>query len=147
MASRQFFGGHENKLDAKNRVSIPAAFRAVLRDVNAQKLVLRPSREHPSIEAWPDVYFAELEARDVPADELDDWEWATYAGAVETEPDRDGRVILNNEMIDWAGLSEAVSVVGLGKRFEIWDRTAAKARTQAIMGMRPRDRAAHPSQP
>ena len=144
MAIRQFSGTHENKLDSKNRISIPARFRAVIRDIGAQKLLLRRSIRFPAIEAWPDVFFAEfearLESRDVFSEEHDDLSWDVYAGVQETEPDRDGRVILLPDQIDWAGLAVEVSVVGLGKRFEFWDRAAARARTEARMGRPPPDR-------
>ena len=134
---RQFSNTHYNKLDSKNRISIPAAFRTVFRDIGAQKLMLRRSIKFPAIEAWPDVFFAEFEARldskDVFSDEHDDLAWDVYAGAQETEPDRDGRVILAPEQIAWAGLTTDVAVVGLGKRFEFWDRAAADARTEERM--------------
>ena len=138
MAIRQFFNHYDNKLDAKSRISIPASFRAVIRDIGAQKLVLRRSLKFPAIEAWPDVYFAEFEARldsrDVFSDEHDDMSWDVFAGAQETEPDRDGRVILSAEQIAWARLTTDVKLVGLGKRFEFWDRAAAQARMDARMG-------------
>lgn len=133
VTSRQFFGTHDVKLDSKNRLSIPAGFRTVMRSVEAQKLVLRPSFRFPAIEAWPDVYFAEfeakLESREVFSDEHDDMAWDIYAGASEAEPDKDGRVILGGDLIAWAGLTDQVAVVGLGKRFEIWERTAGKERS------------------
>ena len=140
MVIRQFFNTHHNKLDAKNRISIPAGFRTVFRDIGAQKLLLRKSIKFPAIEAWPDVYFAEFEARldskDVFSDEHDDLAWDVYAGAQETEPDRDGRVILSPDQIAWAGLATDVAVVGLGKRFEFWDRAAANTRMEARMARR-----------
>src|SRR5262245_60437006 len=59
----QFLGTHQNKLDAKGRVSVPAPFRAALRargENNGTHLVLRPSHQHPCIEAWPAAEFAAL---------------------------------------------------------------------------------------
>ena len=55
----QFIGTHQNKLDAKGRVSIPAQFRSVLKQMShageaalVAPLVLRPSHQHPCIEGW-----------------------------------------------------------------------------------------------
>ena len=58
-----FLGTHQNRLDAKGRVSVPAPFRAALRrrwrhrNGNGTHLVLRPSHQHPCIEAWPAAEF------------------------------------------------------------------------------------------
>ena len=67
----QFLGTHQNKLDTKGRVSVPAPFRAALRardETNGTHLVLRPSHQHPCIEAWPS---AEFEALAEPLNRLD----------------------------------------------------------------------------
>ena len=60
----QFLGTHQNRLDAKGRVSVPAPFRAALRDgaEAAGGIVLRPSFNHPCIEAWPANEFQALAA-------------------------------------------------------------------------------------
>ena len=57
----QFMGTFTSRLDAKGRVSIPAPFRAALREASeAGELVLRPSHKHTSIEAWPKAAFEAL---------------------------------------------------------------------------------------
>src|SRR5215471_12806829 len=70
-----FLGTHQNRLDAKGRVSVPAPFRAALRsrgdaaeNGNGTHLVLRPSHQHPCVEAWP---AAEFEALSAPLNRLD----------------------------------------------------------------------------
>lgn len=132
MAGRQFFGTFQNKLDSKNRISIPSGFRNVTRVIGAESLILRRSRRFPAIEAFPDVYFAEyesrLDAKDVFSDDHYDVAWDTYADATEVEMDRDGRITLTPDLIAAAGLSGEVAVVGLGKHFEFWDPVAAQAR-------------------
>ena len=69
-----FLGTHQNRLDAKGRVSVPAPFRAALKargdtdgNGNGTHLVLRPSHQHPCIEAWP---AAEFEALSEPLNKL-----------------------------------------------------------------------------
>src|ERR1700678_2818669 len=68
-----FLGTHQNRLDAKGRVSVPAAFRSALKALdNGQEggggMVLRPSHKHDCIEAWPLATFKELAN---PLDRLD----------------------------------------------------------------------------
>ncbi len=54
-----FIGTHQNKLDAKGRVSIPAQFRSVLKKMShageaalSHRWCLRPSHQNPCIEGW-----------------------------------------------------------------------------------------------
>lgn len=142
----QFMGTHTNRLDAKGRVSIPAPFRAALKnggdEDDAARLVLRPSHKQPCIEGWPAAAFAALAAPmqrlDIFSDDQDDLAFTLYADAAPLEPDREGRIVLPAELAFHAGLGDSVAFVGLGEKFEIWEpaalerrRAEARARTAA----------------
>jgi MraZ protein len=148
----QFLGTHVNRLDAKGRVSIPAPFRAALRNGNgrgaddagaaAGRVILRPSHKQPSIEGWPPAVFDQLDAPmqrlDIFSDDQDDLAFTLYADAASMEPDKEGRIVLPADLAGHAGLRETVVFVGLGRKFEIWEPTAlerrreeARARTRA----------------
>ena len=129
-----FLGTHQNRLDAKGRVSVPAPFRAALRgsaDAPAG-LILRPSHKHPCVEAWPTALFAELatplERLDVFSEEQDDLAAALYADAFPVEADKEGRILMPELLVDHAGLTDAVVFMGLGRIFQIWEPAAAEAR-------------------
>jgi MraZ protein len=114
-------------------VSIPAQFRAVLREgAETGELVLRPSHKYASIEAWPKAAFEALakpmSLLDVFSDEEDDLSFMIYAGSVPARPDGEGRLVLPEALVAHAHLSEQVSFVGLGKRFEIWEPAALAER-------------------
>src|SRR5947209_6585299 len=100
-----FLGTHQNRLDAKGRVSVPAPFRAALRSFGAASgangegqngggIVLRPSHKHPCIEAWPTAVFQQLatplERLDLFSEEHDDMAAALYADAFPVESDKEG---------------------------------------------------------
>ena len=131
----QFFGTHQNRLDAKGRVSVPAPFRAVLKardEANGSHLVLRPSHQHPCIEAWPS---AEFEALSQPLNRLDlfsqahdDLAATLYSDAFLVETDKEGRIVLPDSLVSYAGLSETVVFMGLGRIFQIWEPEAAERR-------------------
>jgi MraZ protein len=136
-----FLGTHQNRLDAKGRVSVPAPFRAALKargdgNGNGSHLVLRPSHQHPCIEAWPT---AEFEALSQPLEQLglfsperDDLAASLYADAFPIEVDKEGRVVLPDDLVGYAGLSDGVVFMGLGRTFQIWEPSAAeKRRTDA----------------
>lgn len=130
----QFWGTHQNRRDAKGRVSVPAQFRAALRALGEGEatLVLRPSHKHSCIEAWPQSLFQELEtplARlDQFSDPHDDLALTLYADAYPVEPDKEGRIILPESLAAFAGLGETVVFMGLGRTFQIWEPAAAEQR-------------------
>ncbi len=128
-----FMGTHRNRLDAKGRVSIPASFRACLRAPGSEpSLVLRPSQNHPCIEGWPAEVFATLEAPlatlDVFSEDQEDMASLLYADAFPTDPDREGRIVLPEPMVAFAGLGEVVVFMGLGRIFQLWEPEAAERR-------------------
>ena len=131
----QFLGTHQNRLDAKGRVSVPAPFRAALRtcgDANCTHLVLRPSHQHPCIEAWPSAEFdalAEpLNRLDIFSQAHDDLAASLYSDAFPVEADKEGRIVLPDSLVSFAGLADAVTFMGLGRIFQIWEPSAAEHR-------------------
>jgi len=130
----QFLGSHQNRRDAKGRVSIPAPFRAALRaaDAGVVSVVLRPSHTHPCVEAWPVDQFGQLatplDGMDVFGDEQQDLATSLYADAHLVESDREGRIVLPDDLVAHAGLGEAVIFMGLGRIFQVWEPQAAERR-------------------
>ena len=134
-------GTHQTRFDAKGRMSVPAPFRAALRagaeDGNAS-LVLRPSHKHPCIEGWPAAAFQNLAASfdrlDIFSADQDDLTTALYADAWPVEPDKEGRIVVPDSLVQHAGLTESVVFMGLGRLFHIWEPAAASRRIAAARG-------------
>ncbi|HEX7390547.1 MAG TPA: division/cell wall cluster transcriptional repressor MraZ [Acidiphilium sp.] len=131
----QFLGTHQNRLDAKGRVSVPAAFRAMLRkDGDAVGLILRPSHKHACIEAWPAPVFealaGQLQGLDLFSEAHDDMAAAIYADAWSLEADKEGRILLPEPLVAHAGLTDSVAFMGLGRTFQIWEPDAARRRRE-----------------
>jgi len=132
-----FSGTHQNRRDAKGRVSVPAPFRNILKAADGTAgLVLRPSHRNPCIEGWPAAAFegltARLESMDVLSKEYDDLSTTYYSEAWPTEPDKEGRVLLPDTLVEHAGLGETVEFVGVGRIFQIWEPAAAAAHRKAV---------------
>lgn len=132
-----FLGTHENRFDAKGRISIPAGFRSVLKTQQTEGdalMILRPSHTLPCVEAWPAVAFARLteplDRLDMFSDEHDDLAAALYADAYPIDPDREGRIILPDFLREHAGLTESstAAFMGVGRIFQIWEPQAAQQR-------------------
>jgi MraZ protein len=130
-----FLGTHQNRLDAKGRVSIPAPFRALLKDAGGStSLILRPSHKHACIEAWPAASFnalaKPLEGMDLFSEDHDDMALSLYADAYPAETDKEGRIMLPEALVAHAGLSEAATFLGAGRIFQIWEPAAAEIEKQ-----------------
>jgi MraZ protein len=137
----QFIGTHQNKLDAKGRVSIPASFRSVLKQMShvgesslVAPLVLRPSHQHSCIEGWTQKGFealsVPLEGYDQLSEEHEILAMALFGDACSMETDKEGRILLPASLAAHAGLREDVVFIGMDKTFQIWEPTAG-ARRQA----------------
>jgi len=57
-----------------------------------------------------------------------------YSGAVEVQPDKQGRVMLPPALVEHGGLGREVVVVGMRDRLEIWDRAAWRTQLKEVMG-------------
>ncbi|HEY1936035.1 MAG TPA: division/cell wall cluster transcriptional repressor MraZ [Acetobacteraceae bacterium] len=139
----QFLGTHLSRRDAKGRVSVPASFRAALKnggDDNTVQLILRPSHQHPCIEAWPVSVFESLanplDHMNLFSPEQEDLAAILYADAFPVESDKEGRIVLTENLVTHAGLQDSVTFMGLGRTFQLWEPSAAEHRRQAA-----RDRA------
>lgn len=135
---KQFLGTHRNRIDAKGRVSVPAPFRTVLRNLSESEtcgLVLRPSHIHPCIEAWPDLVFQQLgtplDSLDLFSQDHDDLAATIYGDAFPVESDKEGRIVLPEFLSTHAELTDAVVFMGMGRIFQIWEPEAAERRRAA----------------
>jgi len=139
----QFLGTHIGKLDRKGRISVPAPFRATLERLGTEEIVLRLSHRLPCIEAYPLPAFQQLtqalDRLEMFSDPHDDLATALCADSHQARPDADGRLVLPEELIAHAGLTEAVALMGLGRIFQIWEPEAAKRRA-AEARLRARER-------
>lgn len=131
-----FLGTHQNRLDAKGRVSIPASFRTALKSLggDAAGMVLRPSHKHSCVEGWPVPVFEALsnplDRLDIFSEAHDDLAASLYADAFPVESDREGRIVLPEALVLHAGLKDRVVFMGLGRTFQIWEPEAALRRRE-----------------
>jgi transcriptional regulator MraZ len=118
------FRGHfEYSLDAKNRLTIPAKFRASFSD----GLVLARHWLDPCIAVFtPDGFekFTQSFLGDMHplSQERNRLSRFFNAGSFDVELDSAGRVTLNPLLIEHAGIDKEVVVVGTETQLEVWDR-------------------------
>lgn len=113
------------RLDAKGRVSIPASFRSVLAGDGFDGLYCYPALDRPAIDAGGNALMVEIEAviaRYAPFSEAREQFALALYGTSETQKiDGEGRVSLSDGLKRHAGITEAVTFVGLGHKFQIWE--------------------------
>jgi len=139
----QFFGIHENKLDAKGRVSVPATFRATLKDgAETVSLILRPSHIEGCVEAWPlnsyGVWQRKLDELDRFDPQREVLENMLYTEARTVETDKEGRIMIPAEFVELASLKDSVNFQGKGDHFQIWEPAAGAAFRDYLRKQAPR---------
>ena len=121
----RFVSTFTNKIDAKGRVSVPAAFRAVLeRDGYAGGIYCYPSLDAPALDAGGERLAKKIDdllaALPDYSDERDQLSVALYGDVQVLTIDQDGRIVLPEQLRSHAGISGQVTFVGLGDKFQIW---------------------------
>jgi MraZ protein len=115
-----FRGQHEHNLDAKDRITVPAAHRSAL----AGGVVLMEGVER-CVEVWPQAAAEQMEAAYIkPLNPMGAdarrLRRRLYGTSEQSELDSAGRVRLPSHLIRHGGLSGACLVVGVGDHLEIW---------------------------
>lgn len=114
-------GTYTPKMDAKGRIALPAKFRSQL----GTGCVLARGQER-CVYLLPIPEFRRI-AQQVQRTSLSDKRARSYlrvflSGAVDEEPDKQGRVTVPQMLRDYAGLDGDIVVIGVGTRAEVWDK-------------------------
>lgn len=119
-----FLSTYINKVDAKGRVSVPAAFRAVLATSSFQGVVLFRSYKLKTLEGCAMDRMAQISTSvdrlDLFSEDQDDFAATLFAEAAQLPFDGDGRIMLPAELRGFAGIDGQAAFVGRGATFQIW---------------------------
>jgi MraZ protein len=131
-----FRGTFDHTLDAKNRLTVPARYRAAL----AEGAVLAiPVDQQPCVGVWrPQEYdhYTDRAIAELPplSTRLQELERFFYGNSIDAELDAAGRIMLPTFLLEHASLSKEVVVVGVGPRLELWDKTTWNEHRTALRG-------------
>ncbi len=116
-----FLGEFEHTIDDKGRVAVPARFREDLQE----GLVLTRGFDH-CLQVFPRPTWQSLAQRisslSLGNEEARNLRRLLFSGAAEVEVDRQGRILIPQNLREYAALSEQVVIAGLDTYFEIWAR-------------------------
>ena len=113
-------GEYQHNLDSKGRLFIPARLREELGNVFYVTLSMDKCLSAYSAESWRDFsdkvnampYVKQRKMRPL------------FAYAAKCELDTQGRILIPQNLRDYAGLSKNVTVVGCNNHAELWDASA-----------------------
>lgn len=121
-----FYGEYQHTVDAKGRMIIPSKFR----DELGEKFILTKGLDNClfgySIQEWSNL---EAKLKTLPFTDKDVRAFIRFffAGATECEIDKQGRILMPQNLRDHAGIDKDVFVIGVSSRMEIWDKTKWEA--------------------
>ena len=115
-------GSYKNTIDAKGRVFLPAKFRTYLGD----RIIIIKGAEGCLI-VYNEEKYMEYVERLRKNGETAAKKYLRYLNltAVSMEPDAQGRILLTNELREYAGLDKEVLFVGMYDTVEIWTEEKA----------------------
>jgi MraZ protein len=122
-----FSGKHYKSLDTKGRLIIPAPFREILSSNHSSKLIITNEVFDKCLCAYAVDEWQQLIDRvsQLPqtSDAVKYYMRRVIGSAVESEIDKQGRVLVSPALRVDSGLNGEVVLLGLGNRIEIWDKT------------------------
>lgn len=136
-----FLSSYENRLDTKGRISVPASFRASVSSDKFPGVVLYRSFTNNCIEGLSMARMEQLAAATdqmgVFDRELDDLTAMLFADARPCAFDVTGRIIIPDDLLQHAGITNTAIFVGRGHSFQIWNPDAfADAQRQSMANLR-----------
>ena len=119
-----FKGSSYHTMDNKGRVSIPVRFREVLQERQDRQLIL--TNWDGYILGFPHSEWVKVEAKlgemALFRKDYRNFQRFLISGVEECPLDRQGRILIPQNLRDYAKLGREVAIVGLVRNFEIWDR-------------------------
>ena len=127
-----FRGHYEHSLDAKNRLSIPARFRAAF----SSGVVLAKDPE-PCVAIWPtdtheSIIQRALSGLNPMGSQHRKLSRFFQANSWDVGLDASGRVTLPPPLLNHAGVDKEVVVAGLGDHLEVWGRERWGSQQEAL---------------
>jgi MraZ protein len=127
-------GTYEHALDDKNRLTLPAKVRQAFADGVFVVRGIDPCLLVYTRSGWERFVAERLEGLNPFSREARQMSRFVFAGAWETELDRQGRISLTSALIDYAKLGREVVVAGVNDHLEIWEPRAWRGELKDVEG-------------
>ena len=130
-----FTGEYSYTVDPKSRVNIPAKFRQALSPENDNSFAITKGMDeciwvYPLVE-WNKVLTKLREQSSSQVNRAFTREYSRFASTVSY--DKQGRILLSTELIDYAKIDRQVTIIGLINKIEIWNPSLLKKFDQQVL--------------
>lgn len=118
--SDEFFGTYTPRMDDKGRITLPARYRS---DFTSGVVVMQ-GQDHCLYLLTPQGFSEHAETAinaSITDPRARGYQRYMLANTDKQEPDSQGRITIPARMRSYARLTKDISVVGVGRRMEIWD--------------------------
>ena len=120
-----FTGEYQHTLDGKGRVIIPSKLREGLGD----RFVITRGLDQ-CLFVYPNSEWVRLEQKlkQLPFTKSDSRAFTRlfFSGAMEVEADKQGRILIPNNLREYAGIEKEVMFIGVSNRVEVWSEESWK---------------------
>ncbi len=115
-----------NKVDSKGRVSLPADYRAIVKELGSEIVCYR-SLVSPCIEGCVEDLLEKLaseieDSNDFFSQTQDDLTNLIFGDAKRFTFDSTGRIVLTEKLLKHAEITDTAVFVGKGRKFQIWNK-------------------------
>ena len=118
-----FMGEYNHTIDPKGRVIIPSKYREIL----GEHFYVTKGFDHClwvfSSDEWEE-FSGKLTSLPVARKDIRKIVSFFMSGATEAETDKQGRILLPQNLREYASLDKDIVLVGVGRRAEIWNKDA-----------------------
>src|SRR5659263_243986 len=112
-------GEHQHNIDVKGRVFIPARFRD---DLGEHFIVTKGLDSCLFIYSQDEWLVLDAKIRALPMSKSRRLQLFFFSSAVDVEADKQGRIVLPQNLREFASLTRDVVIIGASSRVEIWDK-------------------------
>ena len=116
-----FIGEYQHSIDAKGRIIVPSKLRCDL----GERFVLTKGLDNClfiyTLEEWKNF---EEKLKSLPLTNINARKFVRFffAGAVECEADKQGRILIPNNLREYAELLKETVFIGVSNRVEVWNK-------------------------
>lgn len=134
--SHRFLSTSINRVDAKGRVSVPSAFRAVLKRKDIDELYALRAIDVPALNVGGMDLLERYEKRIAQEDPFlqaaDDFSHYIHGDSTFLKIDGEGRIALTDFVRDATGIADEAAFLGRGAFFQIWHPAKLAEHTEAV---------------
>lgn len=117
-------GEYQHSMDPKGRVTVPARFRE---ELGERFYVMIGTDGCLNLLSEEQIQIATEKIKALPPKQAKLLIRKTFGQAAEVEPDKQGRILIPEQLRSYAGLEKDVTLVGASTRAELWDAGRWKA--------------------